>query len=172
MATYLEQLISEYLTERGYWVQLNWRPSQHGGDTKSKDEFDVVALDMETRTLWHYEASSGSWESSCERDYITKFTKALQHYGRMFPGVHTPTDIRRFAVFEEAKRRQFGGPPPFEVVSLQEFVREIEQWVDHDYMKKSIPERFPLLRTIQMYRWASKRNERSVNEPNESATPL
>ncbi|MFO0834669.1 MAG: hypothetical protein U0638_06850 [Phycisphaerales bacterium] len=153
MANYLESIASEWYRYNGYWVHSNVRPSQLG-IADSKREFDVIAL-RPTKELVHVEASSGFFDRSAEARYRGKF-ECLDDpvLERLFPGVQLPTNRLKVALWEDGPR-DITNPDAFDVWLLRDLIATIHQKLPPNYMKQSVPQEFPILRTIQMVRWVN-----------------
>ena len=153
MANYLESLATELYRYNGYWVHSNVRPSQLG-IADSKREFDVIAL-LPNAALVHVEASSEYFSQSAESECLKKFAGLDEPVlRRLFPGVEIPAKRLKISLWEDGPR-EIANPGAFEVLLLRNFISIIHQSLPVDYRTRSVPQEFPILRTIQMVRWAN-----------------
>ena len=145
---HLESLVAEWYELRGYFVlrnvQVGKRPA--GG---YKAELDVVAFHPEERSLVQIEPSldAHTWAKREER-YARKFEAGRKYIPGLFPGMAIPEEVDQIALFVYGggKESIAGG----RVVFIRDFMKEIRDGIQHRKIDKAaIPQRFPLLRTLQ-----------------------
>jgi len=145
-------LISEFLDWRGYIVGRNLKVGKRpkGG---WEMELDIVAYNHETRDMVHYEPSTDaqSWEIR-EARYRKKFEAGKRYiFEAVFPWLPSNTKLRQIAVFvpHPKNRHEIAGGA---VQSIDELMAEIRQTVIAQGIlaKNAIPEKYPLLRTVQL----------------------
>lgn len=105
----------------------------------------------EHRLLVQIEPSldANSWAER-EARYSKKFGAGRRHIGGLFPGMSIPSDIDQIALFvyggRKSRERIAGG----RVVMIEDFMYEIRAGIrERKIASGVIPERFPLLRTLQ-----------------------
>ena len=146
---HLESLVAEWYELRGYFlrrnVQVGKRPE--GG---YECELDVVGFHPEQRSLVQIEPSldAYSWPKR-EARYLTKFKAGRKYIPGLFPGMVLPKHIDQIALFVyggKSRERIAGG----RVVFIRDFMEEIRAGIGHRKVARAaIPERLPLLRTLQ-----------------------
>ena len=146
---HLESLVAEWYELRGYFVLRNVHVGKlpKGG---YKAELDVVGFHPGQRSLVQIEPSldADSWEKR-EARYLRKFEAGRKYIRGLFPGMAVPEEIDQIALFVyggKSHERIAGG----RVVSIRAFMEEIWAGIRHRKVASAaIPERFPLLRTLQ-----------------------
>lgn len=146
---HLESLVAEWYEFRGYVVRRNVQVGKRpeGG---YEAELDVVAFHPEQRSLVQIEPSldTHSWAKREDR-YTKKFDAGRRYIPGLFPGMVLPKEIDQVALFVHAgsaRERIAGG----RVVSIRVLMKEIREAIgDRKVGRTAIPERFPLLRTLQ-----------------------
>lgn len=147
---HLESLVAEWYEFQGYIVRRNERVGKlpRGGH---EAELDVIGFHPEQRLLVQIEPSldADSWQKR-EHRYAKKFSAGLKYIPGLFPGIDLPDKIEQIALIVfgggEARDRFAGG----RVVFIRDFMHEIREAVRPLKVDRSpIPERFPLLRTLQ-----------------------
>lgn len=162
MNTY-EQLIAEWLTIRGYIVVVNEKVGRRYLDPNVSSggwsgELDVVGWNPKTDDLVHYEPSldAYSWAKR-EARYSRKFELGRKHL-RDLPQFSHLTEkqvkgMRQIAVFVNIKAGSEEGAPwaGGTAVSMDHLVGEILGCVASWGLgyHSAIPEKYPLLRTLQ-----------------------
>ena len=146
---HLEQLIAEWYEFQGYFVRRNIlvgkRPK--GG---WECELDIVAFHPEERKLVHLEPSldANSWEIR-ERRYKRKFDAGRKHIPNLFRGMNLPNTIDQIAVLLLASKKTHQTLAGGRIMLVQDVLKEIIAGLaNRDVYRNTIPEQFPLLRTI------------------------
>jgi len=149
---HLESLISEYYDWKGYLLKrnINVGKRQRGGYDM---ELDIVAYNPETKHLVHIEPSLDAygWEKRIAR-YRKKFEAGKDYiFTEVFPWLDKTTPLEQIAVptRHPKGRHEIGGG---KIKSVDEFICQIRNEVITmgEASKNAIPERLPLLRTIQL----------------------
>jgi len=155
---HLEETIREWLEWQGYFVRsnVNVAPLARGGHS---GELDIVALHPETRRLLHVECSNDAhdWETR-EKRFTKKFSIGKAAITReVFPWLRKNSRIEQWAVIwgSNSRRKTVGGGTILPVRTLYEkIVKDIRKFEAKHKYNSVIPEKFPLLRTIQFtVRW-------------------
>jgi hypothetical protein len=150
--SHLETLIAEYLDWQRYIVKTNTKvgPLKHGG---WEMELDIVAYHPVSGVLLQYEPSIDalSWQKR-EARYKKKFEAGRRYiFSEVFTWLSPETPLQQIAVFvtHPSGRDHIAGG---NIVSIDELVGEIKERVVAEGMMASgaIPEKYPLLRTIQL----------------------
>jgi len=146
---FLEQLIAEWYSYKGYLVGTNIRfgKMKQGG---YEGEMDVIAFDPDTKTLIHIETSfdAESWEKR-KLKFQKKFRTAERHYRSTFK-FNFEKVVKRVIVGFTKSRKTINLGDDIELVFIPDIIREInEEMSKLNPLKSAIPERYPLLRTIQ-----------------------
>jgi len=147
---FLEQLVSEWLEYKGYFVRRNVHVGKRpkGG---YECELDVVGFHPERRHLVHIEPSmdANSWAVRRER-YSKKFKAGRQYIPSMFEGFRPLPEIEQIALFG------FGGRGPHEtlgggrVVLLREWMQDVLADLEQKPIAShAVPEQYVCLRTAQ-----------------------
>lgn len=150
---HLERLIYQYYEWQGYIVRANslvGRRSNGGYEC----ELDIVAYHPETEHLVHIEPSldADTWKRREER-FTKKFLSGQKYIKTtVLPWLEeTPIPIEQIAVLVSSTKNNptIGGG---KVLNLDELTAEIKQKVCGRgvMVKNAIPERYDLLRTIQL----------------------
>lgn len=146
---FLEQLVAEWFTLQGYFVQTNLKFGKRGKGGWT-GEIDVAAFNPSSRELVHVETSMDAdrWEQRRER-FARKFTSASRYLQHLFS--FEITRVRRVAIvgFSFTSRPRALGEG-VEDKSLAQFVREVSEGLRERHpLKSAIPETLPLLRAMQ-----------------------
>ena len=159
--SFLESLAAEWYEYSGYFIRTNvpvLRLKRGGYGA----ELDVLAFLPKDGQLVHVETSSDSipWQER-EKRMRKKFNIPLEVYEKALS--MEIKKVKKVAIcgfsFRDSGRRW----DDIEVTSIRDFIRTIyEALSQKDYMKQVIPERYPLLRAIQMTAWATKTPTYSV----------
>lgn len=150
--THLEQLIFEYYDWQEYIVKHNIKVGKRlkGG---YEMELDIIAYNPKTNHLIHIEPSldTDSWEIRTHR-FKKKF-EAGKKYILMdiFKWLKGDAKIEQLAIFVTHPKNKdivAGG----QIMSVDELMKQIKDAIEkHGRMgNKSIPEQYPLLRTVQL----------------------
>ena len=149
--THLESLIAEFLEWQGFVVRTNVKVGKlkHGG---WEMELDILGYHPTTHALVHYEPSIDalSWEKR-EARYKKKFEAGKKYLPDVFPWLSSETPLQQIAVFisHPKGRDQIAGGI---IVSIDELMARIRAKVTASGIMaaNAIPEKYPLLRTLQM----------------------
>ena len=147
---HLESLVAEWYELRGYFIRRNVQVGKRpkGG---YECELDVVGFHPEQRTLVQIEPSlDANTRTKREARYSKKFEAGRKYIPGLFPGMAIPKHIDQIALFVygggKSRERIAGG----RVVFIREFMEEIRSGIRHRKVARAaIPERLPLLRTLQ-----------------------
>lgn len=162
MANHLEQLISEWLELKGYFVRRNIKVGKLSSGGYA-GELDIVAYHPDKEHLLHVEPSIDglSWEKR-ETHFLKKF-KAGQDYidAEIFPWVRQSPKLDQWAVLwgSEKNHSTIGGGTVVPIWKLY-------NWISEDILalgepeSRAIPEAFLLLRTMQYtMHWVKPENK-------------
>ena len=147
---HLESLVAEWYELQGYFIRRNVKVGkrQKGG---YECELDVVGFHPEQRSLVQIEPSldAHTWTER-EARYSKKFEAGRKYIPRLFPSVAIPEEgIDQIALFVYgggSRDRIAGG----RVVFIRGFMEDIRLGIrDRKLARAAIPERLPLLRTLQ-----------------------
>jgi hypothetical protein len=149
-ANHLEALVNEWYEFQGYFVREDVRvgPLPRGG---FEGQLDIVAFHPEQKLLVHVEPSldADGWPKR-ERRYKKRFEAGQKYIPTLFPGIPIPTQIDQIALFVfncGRKRTHVGGG---RVLYIGDFMAEVRKGIDRRKIDSAaIPEKFPLLRTLQ-----------------------
>ncbi len=147
----LEQLVAEWYEYSGYLVRTNVRARKRpqGGWGA---ELDVLAFLPSKRELVHIEASSDAdaWLHRKQR-LLKKFILNRSEYEGV---IGSPlSTIRKIAIvgWVQKTRSDLGWDEDIEVLLIPNFLSQIvAELRQHDFMRDAIPEKYPILRTMQM----------------------
>ena len=147
---HLESLVAEWYEFRGYFVRRNVQVGKRpkGG---YECELDVVAFHPEQRSLVQIEPSldANNWEKREDR-YLKKFKAGRKYIPELFPGMAIPEHIDQIALFVYGGSKSRERIAKGRVVFIRDFMEEIRAGIrDRKVARAAIPERFPLLRTLQ-----------------------
>jgi len=151
MMNHIESLLAEYYDWQGYVVKCNTRVGRlpRGG---WEMELDIVAFDPRSRRIFHVEPSlAGDTWSKREVRYKKKFEAGRKYICKnLFPWAEASTPITQLAILPNCgpKYRKLAAG---DVITIDEMMSEIKQAVKRVGRagRAAIPERYPLLRTIQ-----------------------
>jgi hypothetical protein len=159
---HLEQLISEWLEFKGYFVRNNVKvgPLKHGGH---EGELDVVAYDPKTNRILHIEPSmdSHTWTKR-ETRFKKKFAAGTKYiFPQVFPSLDKNTKIEQWAVImgSDSAHKTLGGGTVYTVPRIYEMIaNDLKHKAEKEGWPKAIPEQYMLLRTMQhTLRWTVPR---------------
>ena len=149
---FLEQLAAEWYEYTGYFVRTNIRANKlpKGG---WRHEIDVLAYDPYKSELIHIETTGGteSWEK-IEKSIEKKFSFNMNDYEKILR-LTKINKIRKIIICGWSKKiplnhKVING---VDVQSIPEFLNQVlKKLHEHDFLYDSVPEGFPILRTIQM----------------------
>ena len=151
---FLESLAAEWLEYTGYLVLSNirTRPLEEGG---YEGEVDVLGYRQKNGggEVVHIETSgdSDSWPKRKERFLTKKFVLSIEEYEDIL-GVSVQA-VRKIAVVGQAKKPKVKPDwgESIEVWSIRELICQAAEEVrDKDLMSEGVPEKYPILRTMQM----------------------
>jgi len=167
---HLEQLISEWLEFKGYFVRRNVKVGRlsHGGH---EGELDVVAFNPETNHVLHVEPSTDAekWDKR-EPRFRKKFKVGKKYIlSELFPWLSGNPQIEQWAVLwgSTKNHRTIGGGT---VVPISKLYALIAKDVLAVKTGRAVPEQFPLLRTMQFtMRWATSENIEAIQSAEQAA---
>ena len=149
---FLEQLAAEWFEYSGYFVRTNVRARKLAAGGWGM-ELDVLAYQPSTQLLLHIETSgdADSWAERKMRFLEKKFVLSKAEYEEM---LGTPIkSIRQLAIVSWAKtpKADLDWGEGVEVLTIPAFLAQITDTLkERDFMSESVPESYPILRTIQM----------------------
>lgn len=151
---HLKSLATEWLDYNGYFVRTGVRVGKRPKGGWS-GELDVVALHPERRHFLHVECSSDAWTwGHREAVFKRKFEIGGTHGRELFSGLDLPAALDQVVLHGFAgapeRHRDLGGG---RLVTAQELVAEILGALPPS-AKSAVPEKYPLLRTLQIVKMA------------------
>lgn len=166
---FLEQLTSEWLEYRGYFV----RRQVHVGSRERGEadcELDVVAFHPETQHLLHVEPSmDASTRQVRTQRYRRKFEAGRRHIPTMFEALTPVRDVDQVALFGYGNRESHAMLEGGRILFVDELVDEIRSALrDRPALAGEVSERFVCLRTIQL----TMQSEVRLREGVEPGRPL
>jgi len=165
---FLEQLVAEwYEYHENCFVSTNVRFGKRGNGGWN-GEMDVLAVNLSEKTLWHIETSNdaASWDKRKTR-MKQKFRLRDKDYLDI-PELKgfKPNKIYRIAVLGTTNAITDDVKEKFkmiELLSAPELIQKITTLMKNLH-KESIPEKFPLLRTIQYTFWYGKSKRKTKSD--------
>lgn len=156
---HLEQLASEWLEFRGYFVRRNVHVGRRakGG---YEGELDIVAFHPETKHLIHIEPSiDGHDWAKREKRFMKKFDAGRKYIIKeIFPWMEKKTVLEQWAVIWGSTKNHvmMGGGKVVPIWDFYELIGKDIQAIGK-IEGNAIPEHFPLLRTMQFsIHWCKK----------------
>jgi hypothetical protein len=148
---FLEQLTSEWLEYRGYFVRRHVQVDS-GGPGQPGCELDVVAFHPETQHLLQVEASmDASTRRVRSQRYQKKFEAGRTHIPTMFQALVPVRQVDQVALFAYGNRDSHGTLAGGRILFVDELVDEIRRTLrDRPALARDVSERFVCLRTIQL----------------------
>lgn len=147
---HLEQLVSEWLQYRGYFVRTSVQvgPRPNGG---FEGELDVVGVHIGQQRLIHVECSVDTLSmAKREQRFALKFERGRRFIAKVFDGLTLPADLEQVAVlqFPNTSIHAFGSA---RIISVRDLVHEIYAGLAHTTPASgAVPTTLPLLRTLQL----------------------
>lgn len=147
---FLEQLVSEWYSYRGYYVRTNVKVGKReaGG---YEGELDVVAFHPETKEIVHVETSMGapSWDER-RGEFARKFELGRRYIPELFSFTkQRPTQVAVFGFPRTTRDRQLLGED-VQVYLMPQLIGEIAEELSQTTVETgAIPETFRLLRAMQ-----------------------
>ena len=157
--SHLEDILFEWYDWRGYLVKRNVAVGRlsHGG---WEGELDIVAYHPTTRELVHLEPSidASSWAKR-EQRFTKKFRCGRKYIlTDVFPWLDRRTPLRQIAVLtSRGQRTKLAGG---DLVTMDEIASKIREDIQNKgkMVANAIPEKYPLLRTVQLFTNGYKRD--------------
>lgn len=150
---HLEELAKEYYEYKGYFVRSNVRVNkrEEGG---YNGEIDLLAYNPVNRELLHIECSMDAGKKAKEEDMaVKKFQNNIDYEALIH---FKPSKVNKIYIIGQTKgQNEIKMPKDVEHISLGPFIKEIYNELPSDIIKEIVPETYPLLRTIQLYKWAN-----------------
>ena len=148
---HLETLTAEWLAYNGYFTRSSIKVGKRakGG---WEGELDVVGFHPARQHFIHVECSMDSltWPKR-EKIFQRKFEFGREHAAELFSGMKLPTALDQVVVLGDAgaanKHRCLGGG---RLIKSQELAAEIMNGIPAKSRKSAVPEKFPLMRTLQL----------------------
>ena len=154
---HLESLTAEWLDYNGYFVRTGVKVGKRargGWD----GELDVVAFHPARPHFLHVECSieALNWNDR-ELRFQRKFAIGREHARDLFSGMELPTMLDQvvvhgYATAADQHRELAGG----RLVTSQELTAEIIVGIPRTAWKHAVPEKYPLLRTLQFAKMAGE----------------
>lgn len=149
---FLEQLAAEWYEYIGYFVRTNIRARKRekgGWDV----ELDVLAYSPSKQELLHIETSgdADSWAERKQRFLKKKFILSRQDYEEILEC--KINSVQRIAIvgYSPSTRANLEWGEDIEVKLIPKFLDEIVAVLrQKDWMSESVPERYTILRSMQM----------------------
>ncbi len=151
----LEELVREYYEYKGYFIKSNVRFNklQTGG---YKGEIDILAYNPEVEEMLHIECSMDAKSKEDESKMAEKKFPVDLDYKKLFPFKFK--EVRKIYILGQSKEQsEIKMLEGIEVKNLGPFIREVYEEIEKDIFKKIVPEAYPLLRTMQLTKWAKSR---------------
>lgn len=148
---FLESLVAEWYEYSGYFVRSNPRTRKRpkgGWDV----ELDVLAFSPSDQRLIHIETSSdaNSWQERKERFLKKKFILSREEYESLV-GSSIKTIEKIAIVGWSSTKRDLNWVDDIKVELIPQFLENITTELKKTSpLKQAVPERFPLLRAMQM----------------------
>lgn len=159
MANHLEQLIAEWLEYKGYFIRRNVKVGKlaHGG---YEGELDIVAYHPVDNHLIHIEPSidAQKWENR-ETRFRKKFDAGQNYIIKdVLPWIPHNKRFEQWAVLwaSDKSYKEIGGGKVIPIWTLCQMIAHDIMTISNEVGNKTIPEQFPLLRTMQFtLNWAT-----------------
>ena len=147
---FLEQLVSEWYSYRGYYVRTNVMvgPREAGG---YEGELDVVAFHPETGKIVHVETSMDamSWDKRRER-FARKFELGQRYIPELFGFIKQRAKQVAVFGFPRTTRDKQRLGEDVQVYLMPKLIDEIAEELSKTTVETgAVPETFPLLRAMQ-----------------------
>ena len=151
-SNYLEELAREYYEYKRYFVRSNIRFGKrgHGG---YDGEIDLLAYDPEEEELLHIECSMDAKSKKEELEMAEKKFPNDIDYGKIIPFKFKV--LRKiFIMGVTREQNEIEMPEGVEHISLGPFIKKVYEDLPADIINEIVTEARPLLRTIQLSKWA------------------
>lgn len=151
-SNHLEDLAKEYYEYKGYFVRSNIRVIKREGGGYN-GEIDLLAYNPVNRELLHIECSMDAEKKEDEEKMAEKKFQRDIDYRKIIPFEFT--NLRKIYIIGQTKgQNEIKMPKDVEHISLGPFIKEIYSELPSDIIKEIVPEVYPLLRAIQLSKWA------------------
>jgi hypothetical protein len=166
---FLEQLTSEWLEYRGYFVRRHVRVDVRGASPLDC-ELDVVAFHPESQHLLQVEASMDtSTQRVRSHRFQLKFDAGRAHIPTMFASLAPVRAVDQVALFGYGNRESHATVAGGRILFVDELIDEIRRTLrDRPALSQGVSERFVCLRTIQL----TLQSEIRLHEGVECGEPL
>jgi hypothetical protein len=166
---FLEQLTSEWLEYRGYFVRRHVRVDVRGASPQDC-ELDVVAFHPESQHLLQVEASMDtSTQRVRSHRFQLKFDAGRAHIPTMFASLAPVRAVDQVALFGYGNRESHATVAGGRILFVDELIDEIRRTLrDRPALSQGVSERFVCLRTIQL----TLQSEIRLHEGVECGEPL
>ncbi|MDF1501283.1 MAG: hypothetical protein P1P76_12520 [Anaerolineales bacterium] len=152
MLNFLEQLAAEWYEYSGYFVRTNVRTRKRakgGWDI----ELDVLAYQPSEKFLVHIETSgdADSWKERKARFLTKKFILSKSEYEEILGA--DLEGIQKIAIvgWSKSPKADLEWGSDVEVMTVPIFLEQIiKKLQGQSFMSESVPEGYPILRTVQM----------------------
>lgn len=151
---HLEEIVREYYEYNGYFVKTNikFKKLVTGGYT---GEADVIAYNPKEEKLIHIECSKAAISNKkLESQALKKFPGYLDYQSELKLEIKEKYKIFIVGQFYTSKQELM--PKGVQHKSVKQFMKEVYDSITEDFMHNAVPEVYPLLRTIQLVKWANK----------------
>ncbi len=153
----LEELAKEYYEYiKGYFVRMNVRFNKREKKGGYEGEIDILAYAPNERKLIHLECSMGAESNDKGFNNAKKKFPDNIDYKSLYP-INTLyfEKVEKIFIFKQTKNlNDIIMPEGVTSVNLGAFIRKVYSSINTDIMNKIIPETYPLLRTMQLTKWA------------------
>ncbi len=148
---FLEELVAEWYEYNGYIIRRNDKVGRlpRGGH---EGELDVIAFHPQTNHLVHIETSTDahSWSKREER-FTKKFRIGTRYIRDLFSGLNLPDNIEKIVVLIVGSRNTHTEIGSGQVIFVEHFIANIiNRLKTISYMSNIVPEKYPILRTLQI----------------------
>jgi hypothetical protein len=148
---FLEEIVAEWYEYTGYIIRRNDRVGKRkeGGH---EGELDVIAFNPQTQHLVHIETSmdSSSWPYR-ENRFKKKFDIGSRYIKSLFNGLDLPNNIEKIVILAIGSRNTHKEIGMGRIIFIEQFISTIlKELRDISYLKRIVPEKYPILRTLQI----------------------
>ena len=151
---HLEEIIREYYKYIGYFVKTNIKFGKRvtGGYS---GEVDVIAYKPNEEKLVHIECSQAALSDKALVNEAQKKFPNYINYKSEFK-LEIKENYKIFIVGQSSISKQALMPEGVEHISIKQFMKEVYDSIPENFTHQAVPEVYPLLRTIQLVKWANK----------------
>ena len=149
---FLEQLAAEWFEYIGYFVRTNVRARKRAAGGWDM-ELDVLAFQPSDGTLIHVETSgdADSWLKRKNRFLNKKFILSKTEYESILGSEIKNIRCQAIVSWAKSPKVDLDWGDGIEVITIPTFLAQINTVLKgRDFMTESVPEGYPILRTIQL----------------------